>query len=180
MNVQSIKTHTFTRDLAIVLGTSLLFALSAWISIPLPFTPVPISFTCQLILLASVLLGKRGAYATLAYLAQGMMGLPVFAGGVGGAVLFFGPTGGYLVGYAVAAVTLGILSEQIKEKTPLKTFSLMLLGNVLIYFFGVTYLATIVGGQSALKWGLYPFVGLDLLKILILNRFCRSAHFGQL
>ncbi|MDN3506750.1 MAG: biotin transporter BioY [Simkaniaceae bacterium] len=158
------------QDLFVVLGASILLALSAWISIPLPLTPVPVSFTAPLVLLLSVLLGKKGAYATALYVAQGAMGLPVFAGGGATLAYLMGPTGGYLIGFVISSYVVGSLAEKIQNKTPLKTFGLMLFGNALIFAFGLPHLALLIGTQNALKFGLYPFLGLDLLKLLVVNR----------
>lgn len=171
----SDKADRLLRSLLLVLGVSVLFALSAWIAIRLPFTPVPISFTCQLILLASLLLGRRGAYATLAYLAQGAIGLPVFSNGGCGIAYLLGPTGGYLLGWAVAALLVGILSERMAHKTPLNAFALMLAGNALIFLFGLSYLALLVGVDKALAVGLYPFALTDLLKLLAASQLVRNA-----
>jgi len=153
-----------------VVGASILLSLSAWISIPLPFTPVPISFTAQLVLLLSVLLGKRGAYATALYVAQGAMGLPVFANGGATLAYLMGPTGGFLIGFVISSYVVGSLAEKIQDKTPVKIFSLMLFGNALIFTFGLPHLALLVGVQNALKFGLYPFIGVDLFKLLLANR----------
>ena len=154
------------RDLFIVLGTSILFALSSWISIRLPFTPVPISFTCQLILMASVFLGRRGTYATFAYLGQGLMGLPIFASGGAGLAYLFGPTGGYLIGFAIASYVVGTFSEQMKDRTSGKTLLLMLTGNLMVYLFGVPHLALLIGWQKALLLGFTPFIGADVIKVM--------------
>jgi len=170
-----VKDQSFLRNLFIVLATSVLFSLSAWISIPLPFTPVPISFTAQIILLFSLLLGKRGAYATVAYLAQGAMGLPVFANGAGGIGYFFGPTGGYLIGFAIASFVVGLFSERMKEKSPSKVFGLMLAGNALIYAFGLPHLALLVGYKNAFRLGLYPFVATDILKLFLAQKALKVA-----
>ena len=164
------------RDLFVVLGTSIILSLSAWISIPLPFTPVPISFTVQLVLFFAVALGKRGAYATALYLAQGAVGLPVFANGGCGLAYFMGPTGGYLIGFLMSAYALATLVERIQNKTPVKTFGLMLFGNALIYVFGVSHLALLIGGANAIKLGLLPFIGGDLLKILFLHRLLKKTY----
>lgn len=172
-----IKDQSFLRNFLIVLATSVLFGLAASISIPLPFTPVPISFTAQLILLFSVLLGKRGSYATLAYLAQGAMGLPVFANGASGIGCFLGPTGGYLIGFAVASFVVGSFSDRMREKSGSKIFGLMLAGNALFYVFGLPHLALIVGSQNALKFGLYPFIATDILKLILAQRALKAVKF---
>lgn len=150
-------------QVATILGASLLLCFAAWISLRLPFTPVPIVFTPQMVLFLSVLLGKRAPLAVGAYLLEGAMGLPVFAGGASGIVHLLGPTGGYLFGYLAASYVVG----RISAKTPVRAFGSMLLGNALIYLFGLPHLATFVGWENALKMGFYPFVALDLLKLLI-------------
>ncbi|NGX46664.1 MAG: Biotin transporter BioY [Chlamydiae bacterium] len=165
------------RDLFIVLGASILLALSAWISIRLPFTPVPISFTAQLVLLLSVFLGRRGAYATALYVVQGAVGLPVFANGGCGLAYMMGPTGGYLIGFIIAAYAVGTLVEKVHEKTPIKIFSLMIFGNALIYVFGLPHLALLVGSANALKFGFYPFIAGDLLKLMLAQQSLKALKF---
>lgn len=164
------KTNRFFKDALIVLGASLLFALSGSISIPLPFNPVPISFTVHLILFSAVFLGMRGAYAALTYLALGALGFPVFANGAGGIIHLFGPTGGYLIGYAIAAFVIAILTERLKVKTPSKVFLIMLLGNVVVYVFGLPHLALFVGADKVLAFGLYPFIGTGAVKLILAHR----------
>ncbi|MBS0630041.1 MAG: biotin transporter BioY [Verrucomicrobia bacterium] len=174
-----VKDQSFLRNLFIVLATSAVFGLVASISIPLPFTPVPISFTAQLILLFSVLLGKRGAYATFAYLAQGAIGLPVFANGASGIGCFLGPTGGYLIGFAVASYVVAVFSERMREKSASKTFGLMLVGNVLFYVFGLPHLALVVGAEKALMFGLFPFIATDILKLILAQKALKALKFFE-
>lgn len=165
-----VKEQNLIKDIFIVLAISILFGISSWIAIPLPFTPVPVSFTAQLILLSAVIFGRRGAYATLAYLAQGAMGLPVFSNGGCGIAYILGPTGGYLIGFAVAAYVVGLFSERMKEKSDAKIFGLMLIGNALFYVFGLPHLALMIGQANALKFGLYPFIATDILKLILAHR----------
>ncbi len=95
-------------DVALVLGGSLFVALMARISIPLPFSPVPITGQTLAVLLAGALPGSaRGALSLGLYLFWGLLGLPVFAGGTGGLARLAGPTGGYLVGFIFAAWITG-------------------------------------------------------------------------
>jgi len=158
------------KNLVVILGATLLLCLSVLISIPLPFTPVPVVFSCQMILLISAALGKRGFAATLSYLGLGAMGLPVFAGCSGGFLHFFGPTGGYLVGFALASYIVATLSERMVEKTPLKMFGTLALGNSLVFAFGIAHLALFVGFDRSLALGLYPFMGVDLLKLVMTHQ----------
>ena len=179
MDFALIHTQTKARDFLIIIGLSIILALSAWFSIRLPFTPVPISFTVPLVLMISVLFGKRGACATALYFLEGALGFPVFANGASGFAYLLGPTGGYLIGWVVASYVVGSLVEQMQEKTPLKTFGIMAFGNALFYVFGVTHLALLVGYESAIKFGLIPFVGLDLFKLLLANRALKTLKFFE-
>jgi len=153
-------------DLALVLGASLAVALCSQVEIHLPGNPVPITGQTFAVLLVGALLGpRRGGLALLAYLAQGAAGLPVFAGGAGGAAHLLGPTGGYLIGFAAAAALVGWLAERGWDRTPWFTAAAMILGNVVIYAFGVTRLSAFVGSSQAVPLGLVPFIPGDLIKV---------------
>lgn len=154
-------------DVALVLVGSLLIALSAQLSIPIG--PVPITGQTFAVLFIAALLGsKRGAAAALVYLGQGAAGLPVFAGGLGGVLVFAGPTGGYLVGFVAAAFVVGWLAERGWDRRALTTIAMMIIGNLVIYAFGVTRLAFLVGAfDRAITAGMIPFLLGDLLKIAL-------------
>lgn len=153
-------------DIALILAGSLLVAALAQISIPLQ--PVPITGqTFGVLLVGAVLGSKRGAAGLLAYIAEGAAGMPVFAGGTGGLAKLVGPTGGYLVGFVVAAFVVGLLAERgldRKWKTAIVPF---LAGTVIIYLSGVTRLAAFVGLDKALAAGLYPFLIGDAIKLAL-------------
>ncbi len=153
---------------AIILGASWGIALSAQISISLPFSPVPITGQTLVVLLVGLLLGRtRGTAAIAAYLAQGAAGLPLFAGGKSGLTTLFGPTGGYLFGFLAAAYIVGMLSELKFKRSIFQAASTLILGNIIIYIFGLFWLARFVGESQVLQLGLYPFLVGDLLKILL-------------
>jgi biotin transport system substrate-specific component len=98
---QTAVENSWIKNIAVVLGASIIIALFAPISIHLPFSPVPITTQVHVILLLSCFLGsKRAAMAVMTYIAQGLAGFPVFAGGAAGLMVLAGPTGGYLVGYS--------------------------------------------------------------------------------
>ena len=133
--VKTLWPHrTLARDLALILAGSLLVALAARISIPLPFTPVPITGQTLAILLVGAALGSRlGFLSLLAYLAEGAMGLPVFAGGTGGLAKILGPTGGFLLAFPLAAGLVGLLVERFGlDRSFLGTLLAMLAGNALL------------------------------------------------
>ena len=155
-------------QILLILSASWLIAISAQFSINLPFSPVPITGQTLIILLIGALLGKnRGAAAVGLYLAQGAAGLPVFAGGKSGLITLFGPTGGYLIGFIAAAYVVGILMELRNGKSLLFTGFSLFIGNLIIYTFGLLWLAKFVGESQVLQLGLFPFLVGDILKILL-------------
>lgn len=153
----------------VVLGS---LALWASAKIQLPFYPVPITMQTFVVLALGMAVGWRLAFATFGlYLLEGAAGLPVFAGtpekGIGMAYLM-GPTGGYLLGQWIAAVTVGWLAERGWDRNLVSTAVAMLIGNALIYVPGLLWLGSVVGwDKPILAWGLYPFVLGDLLKLLL-------------
>jgi biotin transport system substrate-specific component len=175
--LHQIKQNSFLKELMIVLGASLIICLSGPIAIHLPFTPVPITLQCHVILLLAALLGsKRGTLAVIAYLAEGAMGLPVFAGGNGGIVHLLGPTGGYLVGYAASAFATGFLMEKVFKRTPMHSLYAMGIGNVLLYAFGLPWLSLYCGWQLAFKFGMFPFLIGDFLKLIVAGKLLQKLR----
>jgi biotin transport system substrate-specific component len=139
----------------------------AQIRIPLPFTPVPITGQTFGVLLTGALLGSRyGTFVVIAYVVQGLTGLPVFAGLKGGIAVLFGPTGGYILGFIPAAFIVGWLLEKGWYKNLVLTIISFALGNVIIYAFGLPWLAFFVGWNQVLQMGLLPFLPGDLLKLI--------------
>ncbi|MGQ0538134.1 MAG: biotin transporter BioY [Gemmatimonadaceae bacterium] len=164
------------RDSALILGGSLLIALAAQLSIPLPFSPVPITGQTFAVLLLGALLGsRRGAATTATYLMLGVIGLPVFAGGAAGAARLLGPTAGYLVGYIPAAFAVGWLSERGWDRRPWSTAASMAVGNAIIYLAGALWLARFVGTDAVLRTGVLPFLPGDLAKILLATLLLPAA-----
>lgn len=148
-----------------VLALSLFTALCAQISIPLPFTPVPLTGTTLGVLYAGALLGPRlGAAAAALYLLEGGCGLPFFAGGTGSWAHFAGPTGGYLAGFIPAAWATGALARRGWDRSPWTAAAMMLLGSSLVFLFGLAGLARFLPAGALLKAGLWPFIPGDILK----------------
>jgi len=153
---------------AIILGASWLIAISAQITIHLPFSPVPITGQTLAVLLTGFVLGKKlGTASIAAYLAQGAAGLPFFSGGRSGLATLLGPTGGYLFGFLAAVYVVGMLIELRFKRSFFQAFSVLIIGNVIIYLFGLVWLVRFVGESQVLQLGLYPFLIGDLLKILV-------------
>ena len=155
-------------NIIVILLASWLIGVSAQFSIVLPFSPIPITAQTIIILLMGVLLGKeRGTAAVGLYILQGVAGLPVFAGGKSGLLTLVGPTGGYLVGFLGAVYVVGVLSELRHDNSISYTVFSLIIGNVIIYAFGLIWLVRFVGETQALSLGFFPFLVGDIVKIFI-------------
>ncbi len=160
------KSGALARNITLAVAGSLLLWISAKVQIP--FYPVPMTMTTFVVLGLGAAFGWRLALATLLlYMAEGAAGLPVFAGtpekGIGFAYMA-GPTGGYLMGFVVASGLVGWLAEKGADKNVFKMFAAMLAGSAVIYLFGATWLAYLIGTEKALQFGVIPFLYGDLLK----------------
>lgn len=155
-------------DVALIIGGSLLIGLCAHVKIWLPFSPVPITGQTFAVLMIGSLLGaRRGCLTVLAYIMEGAAGLPVFAVGVGPAALL-GPTGGYLFGFIPAVYITGRLAEKGWDRRIGTTVLAMVLGNLVIYTFGLFWLGCLTGfNRMVLTIGLRPFIVGDLVKIIL-------------
>ena len=152
-----------------LIGSAVLWASA---KIQVPFYPVPMTLQTLAVLGLGMAYGWRLAFATLLlYLAQGAFGLPVFAGtpekGIGLAYIM-GPTGGYLLGFLLAATLCGWLAERGWDRNVATTALAMLLGNIVIYLPGLLWLGAVVGwDKPVLEWGLTPFLLGDATKLLL-------------
>ncbi len=151
------------RAFAVAIG-ALAVALAAQVRVPLPFTPVPVTLQDLAVLTVGGLLGPAAGLAALVtYLALGIAGLPVFAGGGFGLAWLLGPTGGYLLAFPVAAFVAGALSARAGVgRTLLGAF----LGMLIIHAGGVAQLALLNGDvAAAFRLGSVPFLPVSLLKV---------------
>ena len=158
-----------------VLFVTVLTAIAAQISVPLPFTPVPFTFQPMVVLVGAAALGSRlGMASQILYLALGIAGLPVFAASPllpQGAARLIGPTGGYLMSYPLAAFVAGSLAERGFDRRYLTAVLAMVCGLAVVFAGGLLWLTIAsrpAGGFSAaLAAGFLPFIVPDLLKILV-------------
>lgn len=164
----SEKTWAGLYDIGLIFAGSFLIALSAKVRFLLPFSPVPITGQTFAVLIIGALLGsRRGSLAVLAYLIQGVAGMPVFTFG-GGLAVLFGPTGGYLIGFIPAAYLTGLLAEKGWDRRIGTTVLAMILGNMAIYTCGLLWLTCLMGfSAKVFTLGVYPFIIGDLLKIAL-------------
>jgi biotin transport system substrate-specific component len=154
------------QGVALALGGSLLLVVSAKVQVP--FYPVPLTLQTLVVLLLGAGLGARLAVAAVAlYLIEGLVGLPVFAGALAGPVYVAGPTGGYLVGFLVAAALTGFVADQRWDRTWIRLLASLSLGHVVIFVFGFVWLAQLVGAQKAFVGGVAPFVLATIVKTLL-------------
>jgi biotin transport system substrate-specific component len=151
---------------ALVVGASLFVALMAQARIDLPFSPVPITGQTFAVLLVGAALGaRRGAAAVAAYVLQGAVGLPVYAGGTAGLAILFGPTGGYLAGFVVAAWLVGWLAERGFDRRIHTALAAFLVGEAAIFACGLAVLAAFVGVERVVTLGLLPFIPGEVVKL---------------
>jgi biotin transport system substrate-specific component len=183
---QLTEERSASLDLLWIVGFSLLTALLAQLEFRAPFMPVPWTGQTIGVLLSGAVLGSRRGFASqLLYLAEGVAGLPVFAGGAFSVAHLLGPTGGYLWSYPVAAALVGLLVERGASRSAWRLAVSLLLADTLILFAGTAWLRALFGisFHQAAVLGFYPFLVGDVVKIVlvglslpkVLRRFERGA-----
>ena len=164
--LETLAAASWPNRVLIALLGSWVIAGSAWIQVPM--VPVPMTMQTLAILLVGIFCGARlGAETTGAYLLQGALGLPVFAGGAGGIAHFAGPTGGYLVGFLLAAALIGFLADRGWNRGWFKPLAALALGHLLVFVPGVLWLAEFTGLAGAIAAGFTPFVLGTIVKTLL-------------
>lgn len=178
------------RGAALVGMMAALLAVLSWVSLPLPFTPVPLTLQTLGVLLTGALLGPRyGVLATAVYLLLGFVGVPVFHGGTGGPGILFGPTGGFLWGFLPAAFIVGWFARssargRSAQEAPrgarvmIVTATGLALGSVAIYLVGLPWLSAVtgLGVRETIVVGLLPYLPGDLLKAIAAFFLIRSLQ----
>lgn len=158
-------TRAFARNTILVAAGTALLALSAKVNIPLPY--VPMTMQTLVVLMIGAGYGSRLGFVTLlSYMAEGAMGLPVFASPVGGLAILAGPTGGYLIGFAVAAFVTGWMCEHGFGRSAPRVFIAMAVGHLVIFAFGFVWLAygMTFGVERAWLAGVVPFIAGSVVK----------------
>lgn len=155
---------------AYVLGVMAL-AVAAQLAIPL--RPVPISMQTFVVMYIGIIYSKRaGIAAVLSYVGLGTLGLPVFANYHGGLEVLLSPRGGYIIGFIFAILTMNHLREYIKPSF-FGVFATCMVGSVILFICGISWLSTFVGVEQAIKLGLLPFIIPGTIKALILTAAIR-------
>jgi len=154
------------RELLLAGVANLVLIACAYIRIDLPFSPVPITGQTFGVLLIGMAVGRMRAVGVVgAYLMEGALGLPVFAGGAAGVQVFFGPTGGYLLAFLPGAWLVGYLADLGWDRKYTLSLAAMTLGTAVIFIGGLSWLAAYLPSEGLLEAGLFPFVPGALVKI---------------
>ena len=165
------------RFAVLAIGGTLAITLAAKVQVPL--YPVPMTLQTLAVLTIAALYGARLAAATLAlYIGEGLAGLPVFAKLGAGPAYIAGPTGGYLVGFLVAAALIGWLAERGWDRSPARLFGALILGEIVILAFGFGWMAKLFGPEVAWLSGVAPFLLGDALKIVLAGALVTAAWRG--
>jgi biotin transport system substrate-specific component len=184
-SVRSFAQSKLGRATVIVSATAFI-AVCAHISVPLPFTPVPLTMQDLAVLLVGLALGPVDGFAALAlYLAEGAAGMPVFTPqSVGGVAQLLGPTGGYLMAFPLVAAIAGWGARSIRLNNVFaRSVVACLMGSVILFALGAAWLASVMhlSAAKALLMGVYPFVPGNLFKVAAasgiyssLNRWLRN------
>ncbi len=168
------RASRLARNAALAVGAALALTLSAKVQVP--FYPVPMTLQTLVVLVVGAAFGARLAAATVAlYLAEGLLGLPVFAGAVAGPAYMAGPTGGYLAGFFVAAALVGWLAERGWDRSWPGLIAAMTLGHALIFTLGFAWLAVLIGPAKAFALGVAPFALASVVKTLLACALVRAA-----
>ena len=165
---------------AIVIAASLFVALCARVTVPLPFTPVPLTLQNFGVLAVGLLLGSRRGFAALAlYLVEGACGLPVFSPSIvlgGGIARILGPTGGFLLAYPLVAFVAGYIYEHTSRRFGWAAVSAVA-AELVLFASGLAWLAVLTHSVSlALKFGLYWFVFAEVIKVLMAAAVAARWH----
>lgn len=162
------------KSVLLVLTFSLVIGIGAWVRIPLPFTPVPFTLQVFSILLIANFRKWEGVFASVLYVGLGAVGLPVFASFSGGLGHIAGPTGGYILGFPLAVITMRYLFDDREDF--LSVLLRNLLGITVIYIIGVLHLTLLYTHSitNSLMIGIYPFIIGDVLKALVVVGIWKS------
>jgi len=176
---QAAKNRAFIYDLVLISVSAALITVCSWISIPIGTIP----FTLQTMAILAVMLtagGRRGTVAILVYLLMGACGIPVFAGFKGGLTALAGPTGGFLIGFVIAALIYWLFEKMIFKRLMTTTLKIWIFGvinslifEVVMYIVGVIWFMTVyaaqtgpVGLSTVLSWCVFPFIVPDIVKLI--------------
>lgn len=179
--LKSEKKSLITEALLVFSG-AIFIALSAYIYIPLSFTPVPITLQTYSVLTLATLMGsKRAPLSVGVYLLLGALGFPVLSEGRAGLEVMFGATGGYLLGFILSSYMVGLLIEKGWDRSFLKGFLTFSVGQLLIFIPGLLWLGQFTGYETVLEKGFYPFIlgGIVKAALGVTTSLCIWKFLGE-
>ncbi len=170
LRVAALPRSNLISDALLVLAGTGLVAGAAQVSVKLPFTPVPITGQTFAVVLVGASLGAlRGTASLMLYLWLGVAGAPIYAHHDSGWSVITSASGGYIVGFVLAAALTGFLAERGWDRHFSSSVGAMLTGNVIVYLVGLPWLAVVLNTnlEKTLEYGLYPFVPGDMFKLYL-------------
>jgi biotin transport system substrate-specific component len=182
MTIQEVLSIKLIKDKAVcrVLGVFIFIiftSLGAFVRIPLPFSPVPITLQTFFVLLSGLILGGNlGATSQIFYVILGVLGFPIFTNATCGFYYLFGPTGGYLFGFILVSFLIGNVIR--KTNSNFGLFSIVILGSMIILFFGSIWLMLLfkIGFDKAILLGALPFIPGDIIKSIFACLVYKKIH----
>jgi biotin transport system substrate-specific component len=172
----SLGVNSWIESLKIALGVLVLFAGS---QIAIPLQPVPITMQTVAVMLIGLLYSKRaGLWSVILYTILGGLGLPMFQGFEGGLTHLYGPTAGYIFGFIVSIYVMATLRAKFNLESYWGILANCLVGTVVVFICGLSWLAAVIGFKDAIIFGLIPFIIPGALKAITLSgavRFIRGA-----
>ena len=157
--------NSYIVNIFLILIGTLILAISSKVQVP--FWPVPMTMQTFVVFLIGMTYSVRLSFLTLiTYLAEGALGLPVFASG-GGLIYLTGPTAGYLYGMTLAVIAISYLANFGYGSSYIKTASALIVGSIIIFSLGIYYLGSIIGYDKAIQAGLIPFIPSEIFKIAL-------------
>ena len=157
------KNQEMLKNILLILSGTIFLALMSQLTIPLPFTPVPITGQTFAVMFIGLVYGKKlGSSTLLTYIAAGFAGFS-------GKLPFFTPSGGYIIGFFFAALVCGYFADKGWTKSPVKLISALIIAHAVLYFFGLLQLNIFLPNKNVFAIGLYPFIAGDVIKMIILS-----------
>ena len=170
--------NTKTKRLILYSLFAAITSVLSQISIPLPFTPVPLNLATLSVILSGAILGKSGgAISQIVYTLLGTIGLPVFANLSAGIGIIIGPTGGYIIGYIIAAFIVGLILEKSNKNIIIYIVS-MSIGLTTCYILGTAWFMYITKSNlvASLTMCVIPFIPGDIIKVILASILAKRVH----
>lgn len=168
-----MKKENLSKSIVFVALFAAISAISGFLAVPVPGTPVPIVLQNMMVVLSGMLLGPvLGTLSTLLFVVAGILGLPILSGGTGGFAKLMSPTGGFIVGYVISSLVAGLVMERPvygKKASLIKTIGAALLGFVVMYIPGILHFMNIMDAdlKESLMLCVIPYLPGDLLKLIL-------------